>query len=98
MVFYSKTSAITNITTNVHIATVGHTIEPVIDGFRHFSVDRLILVHSPETLDEAREIKERLRQLSRIVRCELNEVNAFDLNDVFRSIIQPWKARGPDSE
>ena len=73
---------------NMHISTVGKSMEPVINGFRAHSVDRQVLLHSSGTADVARKIKERIEALVDRKICELREVDPFDMNGIVGTILE----------
>lgn len=81
----------------VQIATVGKSPEPVIDGFRRHSVDQLILLHSPETLDVASDIKRRVEDLSGHKMCNLVEIDAFEMRDIVAKLVGAAR-RFPESQ
>lgn len=72
---------------SVHVSTVGKSPEPIVNGFRHHSVDHQVLLHSATTLDVAREVKLRIEDLAGQPICELVEIDPFDLRDIIAKIV-----------
>ena len=72
----------------IHIATVGHTKEPILQGIRAYPVDKLILLHSDDDKSEenTKNIREELKPLG--ITCELIVVNAYALEDVILHILE----------
>ncbi len=77
----------------VHIAIMGRSPEPVLNGFHHYgSVDRLYILHSPNNeedriADIAIELKKRLAQtgFNEVI---LKEIDAFDMNNIINAILE----------
>jgi DNA-binding transcriptional ArsR family regulator len=78
----------------VHIATVGETPEPIIEGVRHHSVDLQVLLHSRETKSVAVEIRRRIKSLIGRDICELKEIDPFDMRDIMTAIVS-YRKRMP---
>ncbi|MHA1399440.1 MAG: HFX_2341 family transcriptional regulator domain-containing protein [Candidatus Heimdallarchaeaceae archaeon] len=77
---------------NLHIATVGKTVDPILEGINYFPIDHLILLYNEGaskndsgSFNEAKEIEETALKLK--IKCDLKEVNLFDMEDVFTKII-----------
>ena len=71
----------------LQIATVGMTIEPVLEGFQFHSADRLVLLHSGETVDEAKTVASRIQAFVGRPICEFREVDAYDMKSVVGAIV-----------
>ncbi len=71
----------------LQIATVGMSIEPILEGFQHHNADLVVLLHSPETRDEADEISGRVRSFLGRAICETREIDPFDLKSVVAAIV-----------
>ena len=81
----------------IHIATVGLTKEPILQGIRAYPVDKLILLHSndDESEENSKNIREELKPLG--ITCELIEVNAYALEDVILNILHIQKSNPKDN-
>jgi len=75
----------------IHIATVGLSKEPILQGIRAYPVDKLVLLHSDddESEENSQNIKDELKPLG--ISCELIVVNAFALEDVILNILEIQK-------
>jgi len=81
----------------IHIATVGLTKEPILQGIRAYPVDKLFLLHSndDESEQNSKNIQEELKPLG--ISCELIEVNAYALEDVILNILDIQKKHPKDN-
>jgi CRISPR locus-related DNA-binding protein len=76
----------------IHIATVGMTPGPVVDGFRaHQGIDLQILLHSPKSAENARRIAEKLEAFAGRRICQMVEIDEFDMLGIIRTILEIWK-------
>ena len=75
----------------IHIATVGLTKEPILQGVNAYPIDKLILLHSNDdkSKENSHEIASAVKELK--IECEIAEVDAFDLEDVLISIMNIHK-------
>ena len=75
----------------VHIATVGLTKEPIFHGVNTYPVDKLILLHSNDdkSKDNSLEITRVVEEMKIV--CEIQEVDAFDLENVMITIMDLHK-------
>ena len=75
----------------VHIATVGLTKEPIFHGVNTYPVDKLILLHSNDdkSKENSLEIAKVVKEMKII--CEIQEVDAFDLENVMITIMDLHK-------
>ena len=75
----------------VHIATVGLTKEPIFHGVNTYPVDKLILLHSNDdkSKENSLEIAQVVKEMKII--CEIQEVDAFDLENVMITIMDLHK-------
>lgn len=71
----------------VHVATVGKSADPIVNGFRHHSVDYQILLHSRETRDIAKLVMKRIDTFVGREICEMVEIDAFDMRDIISQIL-----------
>jgi DNA-binding transcriptional ArsR family regulator len=76
----------------LHIATVGMTTDPILKGFTRYPVDRLVLLHSPETLSYAEEIVKVARGFPD-VSCQLMEIDPFALDSIVSAILRVRRER-----
>lgn len=76
----------------LHIATVGMTTDPILKGFTRYPVDRLVLLHSPETLSYAEEIEKATGGFPD-VSCELMEIDPFALESIVSAILRVRRER-----
>lgn len=77
---------------NIHIALMGRTMEPVLKAFQYYGMDKLYLLHSPDTKEfqfkkTAGEVKRRLADVG-FGNVSLVEINSFDMNNIIESIIR----------
>ncbi len=75
----------------LQIATVGMTIEPILEGFQFRNADRFVLLHSNETDDEAKTISDRVSSFLGRSITELREIDAYDMKSIVGAII--WYRR-----
>lgn len=76
----------------IHIATVGMTPAPIIDGFRtHEGIDLQILLHSPKSAENARKISEKLETFAGHKICQMIEIDEFDMLGIIKAILDIWK-------
>ena len=81
----------------VHIATVGLTKEPIFHGVNTYPVDKLILLHSNDdkSKENSLEIAKVVKEMKII--CEIQEVDAFDLENVMITIMDLHKKHVQDN-
>lgn len=79
---------------NIHIATQGTSTPPIIEGLRHYSVDKLYLLHNSGSLSTAREVKEKAAVFD--IDCELHEINMFSQESILTKIIEIKKKCNPE--
>lgn len=77
---------------NVHIALIGKTKEPVLKGFQFYAVDKLYLLHSPDSRDfafqkTAEGVRKRLATVG-FRKVILMQINPFDMHSIIQSIVQ----------
>ena len=84
----------------MHIALIGRSPEPVLNGFYHYgAVDKLFLLHSPNNsedkfADKAREVRNRLAEAG-FQGVYLKEIDAFDMNSIINAIITIVESEKP---
>lgn len=84
----------------VHIALIGRSPEPVQRGFYHYgSVDKLYLLHSPNSnddkfADKARDLQNKLARAG-FSEVHLKEIDAFDMNSIINAILSIVEAEKP---
>lgn len=79
---------------NLHIATVGNTVEPIIEGIRTHPIDDLFLLYNEGSHKEAIDIKKSAEKWK--LNCRLTEVKQFDIEDIFVKILL-IKTKNPSS-
>lgn len=77
---------------SIQIATVGRSPQPVVEGFLFYNSDRLFLLHSKETVSQARQITARLESLLEEDITRLCLVDPFDLTDIIGNIVRIVRA------
>ena len=81
----------------VHIATVGLTIEPIFQGVNAYTIDKLILLHSNDdkSYENSVEISKVIKKMD--IDYEIVEIDAFDLENVIISIMDIHKKHNLDN-
>lgn len=81
----------------VHISTVGLTKEPIFHGMNAYPVDKLILLHSND--DKSKENSHEIAKVAEKMEiiCEVQEVDAFDLENVLITIMDFHKKHKQDN-
>lgn len=70
---------------NLHIATVGKSIGPIIEGIRAYPIDELYLLYNEGSHKEALEIRKSAEDWK--LKCNMVEVKLFDIEDIFVKIL-----------
>lgn len=77
---------------NIHVALVGKTAEPIVEGFRLYpAIDKIYLLHSIETKSIANQIKTRLNRTDS-VEVIFRKIEPFNLKDIVEKIIEIGRA------
>jgi len=92
--FYSKKSFFTIdtlvylIKMETHIATIGHSKDPIMLGIRAFSIDKLVLLYTKneDSISNSKEICEQMNEMKII--CERILIDPFDFNDIVLKILK----------
>lgn len=94
---YITTMCCTIVSFRVQVATVGRSQQPILNGYRVFGGDVVVLLPSPETEAEAKEIAKKVDDLAGRAVCEIRAVDKFDLPGIVREIRQVHRDH-PDAE
>ncbi len=71
---------------NIHIATQGTSTSPILEGLRHYSVDKLILLHNSGSYKTALQVKEYAESIG--ISTELKQIDMFNQQSIILEIVK----------